>query len=61
MCLHNLFYTTLFISLLIVFWMFVVLFVLGWLKLSHDIRFVDGYDSELEADYHTMLHEVNRK
>lgn len=50
-----------FISLLIVFWVFFVLFVLGWLKLSHDIRFVDGYDSELEADYHTMLHEVNKK
>ena len=50
----------LFISLLIVFWMFVVLFVLGWLKLSHDIRFADGNDSELEADYQTIKLQ-NRK
>lgn len=31
------------------------LFIAGWLYCSHQIRFRDGYDSELESDYQAMI------
>lgn len=38
----------------IIFVLFVVL-TIGILKVNHRIRYANGYDSELENDYQTMI------
>ena len=47
------------ISVLVV--LFTILIIVGVLKSSHDIRFADGYDSELENDYQAMIAHAKRK
>ena len=31
------------------------LWIIGWLRMSRDYRFSDGYDRDLENDYQAML------
>lgn len=44
----------------IVVLLFVVL-IAGILKGSHAIRYVNGYDSELENDYQAMIAQIREK
>lgn len=37
------------------------LFIAGWLYSSHQVRFRDGYDSELESDYQAMLKQYGKR
>ena len=37
------------------------LFIAGWLYSSHQVRFRDGYDSELESDYQSMLKQFRKR
>ncbi|HEN0380796.1 TPA: hypothetical protein U9G18_001015 [Streptococcus agalactiae] len=51
-------------ALLLVISIVVVLFVVliaGILKGSHAIRYANGYDSELENDYHAMISQIKEK
>lgn len=41
--------------------LFTILLVAGILKSNHDIRFAEGYDSELESDYQAMIEHTKRK
>lgn len=40
--------------------LFVLLFLMGVLKINHQIIFVDGVDMELERDYQALM-EQSRK
>lgn len=36
------------------------LFIGSWLYSSHQVRFRDGYDSELESDYQAMMEQYRK-
>lgn len=36
-----------------------IILVIGVLKSNHVIRYVDGYDSELESDYQAIISQFN--
>lgn len=36
------------------------LFIASWLYFSHQVRFKDGYDSELESDYQAMMEQYRK-
>ncbi|HFH9498369.1 TPA: hypothetical protein ACGNIQ_001485 [Streptococcus agalactiae] len=38
-----------------------VLFTLGLLKSSHRIRYVNGYDMELESDYKAIVKQTRKR
>lgn len=38
-----------------------VLFVLGWLSCSHRMRYINGYDIELERDYNAFVEQMRKR
>lgn len=38
-----------------------VLFVLGWLSCSHRMRYINGYDIELERDYKEFVEQMRKR
>ncbi|MFD3115282.1 hypothetical protein [Streptococcus agalactiae] len=38
-----------------------VLFVLGWLRCSHRMRYINGYDIELERDYKEFVEQMRKR
>ena len=38
-----------------------VLFVLGWLRCSHRMRYINGYDIEFERDYKEFVEQMRKR
>ena len=41
--------------------LFIVLTIIGSLKINHRIRYANGYDSELENDYQALIAQAKEK
>ncbi|WP_277294319.1 hypothetical protein [Streptococcus hyointestinalis] len=37
-----------------------ILFIGGWLYSSHQIRFSEGYDKDLESDYQALVEQMRK-
>lgn len=46
---------------MLIFIALILLFIIGMLKVLHDIRFCNGVDTEIENDYHALISQKNKK
>lgn len=46
---------------MLIFIALILLFIIGMLKVLHDIRFRNGVDTEIENDYHALISQNTKK